>query len=581
MAFVNNPGAIETLVGDGGTYNWSDAVAVGGSDITLSNGVYEVTKEIVCRDATLNILDETIRFSDAISTGNTGNGIINVGELVTSGGIEYARNGCNIIINRTKTKMGGFVQNDPGNAALRQNTDRHFNIYGSKVQFQTNGGRLDLFISDVFESQFQQLNDSSGNVFLYTQSNSRNVKCIYESINNWETTGQFLEITAPSFYRCNYNLLNWDSAQILTLRDFVSVDARTNDFWLGSGAANNGFRFIDSTYDFLNGRLQSGSSTMYGSVSFNRSVSSDNGGANLLLQGSNIANNANITFTSVTDGNGDFPEQIVDLRSNIGNNYTNDTIHNPYTETIRKYGKKELKSTYTLAKTGTPAAKAGVLLTNDDVTLTQAAAAALTGINLNYTTKTATITEAHTIQNIFDFWSNSISLAANMSEDFNWSRNGDELDIGDWRLTIDTVEVIGSIKSTDEVIFVNGGTLTGSIFDINGDSDATISTPVGYDNNIQVYPTLLDAENETNLISNGNFFRYTSATFGGQNLWFRMTAADSSYIIENYTLPAAPGSYQISLVVTNENAALGQILNEVLKLDEIRANVNLVTSRNP
>lgn len=127
------------------------------------------------------------------------------------------------------------------------------------------------------------------------------------------------------------------------------------------------------------------------------------------------------------------------------------------------------------------------------------------------------------------------------------------------KITIKADTFTGILTTTGEVRFLNSAVISGSIFDVNGDSDITATVPTGYDYQINVYTSLSAAEAETGAIASSTNFRYTSTELGGTMLWFRMSQADDSYIIENYLMPAAPGSYAVSLVITSENAALGAI----------------------
>jgi len=134
-------------------------------------------------------------------------------------------------------------------------------------------------------------------------------------------------------------------------------------------------------------------------------------------------------------------------------------------------------------------------------------------------------------------------------------------------ITIKTSNFIGDITTTGIVTMTNGATITGNISDANGDSNIAVTTPSGYEDNVVIYPTLVDAEAETNQIGSGLNFRYLSSVYGDTNIWYRMTALDGSYIIENYLVPAGAGNYSVSLVVTSENAALGSIKAVTDKLD--------------
>lgn len=172
------------------------------------------------------------------------------------------------------------------------------------------------------------------------------------------------------------------------------------------------------------------------------------------------------------------------------------------------------------------------------------------------------------------------------------NRSGDTIDAGDYDVELrsggqnvfdfdgTTVsirvgnEFTGNITTTGTVTFQGSATINGLISDVNGDSDINATVPSGYENDIDVYMTQSDAEDQINQVASGTSFRYDSAVFGGQMIWFRMTQADGSYIIENYLVPVEAGSYKVNLVVTSENAALGSIKAVTDKIDAMIEVVN-------
>ncbi len=368
-------------------YNWHDVVSAAGRDIELKDGVYFVSIEIVVL-GTLNIRNKNIVFKRPISTDNTGNGVINFGEVKTdSNDFRYTVNGCHVTYRRNQSKMGGYVRSDNGNASLRQNTQRHVNYYNTNVFLECLNNRMDLFVSNCIDSSFNQAAISGSNqCFLYTQKNSINANCTYRHINNLETTGDFAELTAPKFYECNYNILNWDSNVTMQIREMVSIASRTNDFWLGSGAANNGFRFIDSVINFNNARLQRNTNRRYKSASINLSVVDTNGvvpGAEIKLVGSSPDNSALISFTRTTDGSGGISEIIADIFSDIGQVSSQSTDHSMYRLTINSYQHRFFSETIVLSsRIGlnrvAPAQK--LISLDSHISITQAEVEALTDI---------------------------------------------------------------------------------------------------------------------------------------------------------------------------------------------------------
>ena len=136
-----------------------------------------------------------------------------------------------------------------------------------------------------------------------------------------------------------------------------------------------------------------------------------------------------------------------------------------------------------------------------------------------------------------------------------------------------TVTINSSDLSTASItttgVVTDAGGVVGSISDANGDSNITATVPAGYNNDIDVYMTISDAESEANQTATGASFRYNSSNLGGQTVWFRMTQLDGSYIIENYLVPALAGNYSVNLVVTSENSALGSIKAVTDRLDSM------------
>ncbi len=171
--------------------------------------------------------------------------------------------------------------------------------------------------------------------------------------------------------------------------------------------------------------------------------------------------------------------------------------------------------------------------------------------------------------------------------DFPVTRTGGTLDFGSLNVTVSpgtgsatlsaTAATIKATTFTDDitttgtVTVATGATVTGAISDSAGDSSLTVTVPAGYDNDIDVYATKAHADAETNVLSSGTRFRYQAATRGGQTIWFRLTQADTSYIVENYALPAGVGAYSTTLVVTSQSAALGAIQTITDNLESMMA----------
>ena len=147
----------------------------------------------------------------------------------------------------------------------------------------------------------------------------------------------------------------------------------------------------------------------------------------------------------------------------------------------------------------------------------------------------------------------------------------------DWTtITIKTTTYTEDITTTGSttVTTANWAVMSGFISDSIWDSNIIAIVPSGYENDIKVYANKADAEAETNHIASWSSFRYQSATYGGQTLWFRMTENDWSFIVENYIVPNVAWSNTVNLVVTSQNQALWAVKAVTDKLDLMLEVVN-------
>lgn len=120
------------------------------------------------------------------------------------------------------------------------------------------------------------------------------------------------------------------------------------------------------------------------------------------------------------------------------------------------------------------------------VTLSQAAAAAFSGISLaasGETSGTVTVSANCTASNLWDFYRNWISTFTNFGSDDTWSYDGSTINLGAWNLAVSGATLTGSVKTTGSISFVTTGTISGvyqssagtsGALSISGLSNATV-----------------------------------------------------------------------------------------------------------
>lgn len=149
--------------------------------------------------------------------------------------------------------------------------------------------------------------------------------------------------------------------------------------------------------------------------------------------------------------------------------------HTPFTIRIRKYNFEFQQFTSLIDE---PVRQEFRLSTNAATALSEAAAAALTGIAIDFGAETVTVTAAHSLNDIYDYCQSQVVLDANMDEDeFLKSANGTALVFNDnWTLVMgsggDLSETVGSLKfGGTGSLTINSGAIDGGLdgLDIDGD----------------------------------------------------------------------------------------------------------------
>ncbi len=108
------------------------------------------------------------------------------------------------------------------------------------------------------------------------------------------------------------------------------------------------------------------------------------------------------------------------------------------------------------------------LVVNGDLVSSEAQAAAITGISLNFSTETVTITEDTTTQELYDFYQYQLDQTAHMVYGEDLIRAGDSVNLDDWDMVVDGCDYEGDATTTGTITLINGATFTGTRTDQNG-----------------------------------------------------------------------------------------------------------------
>lgn len=251
-----------------------------------------------------------------------------------------------------------------------------------------------------------------------------------------------------------------------------------------------------------------------------------------------------------------------------------------------QYGKNIVNTVASLKGAGVKTVKG---IVTDDINITESDVEIVklySGININHTTKTITITTNRTVSEIYDYMSYDKTLASGApypTPDKKLATAiGSRIDLADYNVIIDGCDVTdrGSgfslVQTTGVITLQNSATMDFNFLDANGDALIVIDLPTGYSLD-GVYPTENDAKNKTNALGTSVNYKYLTSSDGGDTVYFRIEEdSGSGFGIDDYTLPNTGGVYHSSAIVSTDESLLSTVasLNRDIKnlTEEIRNN---------
>ena len=155
----------------------------------------------------------------------------------------------------------------------------------------------------------------------------------------------------------------------------------------------------------------------------------------------------------------------------------------PFDIHIRKYGYEYQGFQSSVSE---PIKQEFRLATNTGLVSTEGQADAITGISLNFSTETVTITSNHNAQSLYDYYQYQLAQTVNMQYGEDLIRTGDSFNIDDWDITIDGATYTGDITTTGTITLLNGAIVIGSYTDSGGTTTRTQLSLTGLKTNSEV-----------------------------------------------------------------------------------------------
>ena len=177
----------------------------------------------------------------------------------------------------------------------------------------------------------------------------------------------------------------------------------------------------------------------------------------------------------------------------------------PFDIRIRQYGNVYLGFQSAVSE---PIKQEVRLAVNSSLVSTEAQAAAITGISLNFSTETVTITSNHNTQNLYDYYQYQLAQDAQMQYGESLIRTGDSFNLDNWDMVVDGCTYTGDATTTGLITLINGAIFQGTRTDQTG----TVLAPRGVSvtgmvagSTLRVYNTTTSAQVINEVVSGTSY----------------------------------------------------------------------------
>lgn len=275
--------------------------------------------------------------------------------------------------------------------------------------------------------------------------------------------------------------------------------AESNSFILDTSSAQGTlqFNFVDCT-TFSDSAIQ-GDKGNFEQLKSIRYTLTDSSGAGLTGVKVGVYDNVGLVQGGgvQTSASGALP--VINARFFRKDHLQSGVDKSPFDIRIRRYGYVYLDFRSAVSE---PIKQEVRLNANQNLVSSEAQAAAITGIALNFSTETLTITEDTTSQQLYDFYQYELDKTANMIYGEDLVRTGTAFNLDDWDMVVDGCEYTGDITTSGTITLLNGGLIIGEATDSGGTTTVTVLTLAGLQVNSEVRVFIAGTENEIAGIEN-------------------------------------------------------------------------------
>lgn len=465
------------------------------------NGIRDlgVTQQNIAAGVNASAADEVLLFRAGVATNNTTGTITLTNCAIKAGDVDFWLSyGNNTETNSTVTLRDCYAEWNIG--SVRRNI-RVTSLIGTHLRCTNTGGPA----------------------FLYTQAGNKAVIdaqdgkiTVIDGVFVHEIAGAPLTYRNAAYKNCGLNILNWEAGD-LSIRNiaygsgtragtnYTGADGATYDTydaWLGGGNSANKFRFYDCTINLSKIFIQTNYTSEMCFKYYSRSEKYLSGATPInglqiqFVPTASSGTSAQPAFFVTTNAAGVTSTAKIDLlvqtTVNSGTTRSTGIVEIPtaqnyalrnitWRRTVRGYGYQSLDDAVTPAsQVGDTGKEAQVYLLPRTVqpSISQSAAAALTGITLvasGATSGTLTLTQQQPVAELWSYYNDWIALQANRGSVDTWTFDGTTLNMGTWSAT--GAQITGNVTTTGTI----ANTVTGVKVDANNAGQITVVGPAAAD----------------------------------------------------------------------------------------------------
>jgi hypothetical protein len=247
-----------------------------------------------------------------------------------------------------------------------------------------------------------------------------------------------------------------------TFKNCRFADSNTKIIFSSDALTSLNFKFIDCT-TFADNKISANKGNYKQGKSINYEIT-DSGGTGLDDVLVAVYDKDGLVQTGVQTSSSGAVSEIQAIFFNKPNGSAASNLA-PFDIRVRKYGYTYLGFQSAVSESIKQEVR---LLDNGNLVSTKSQAQAISGISLDFTTSTLTLTANHSAQALYDYYQYQLGESANMQYAEDFTKSGSSFDLGDWDLEVDGCTYTGDITTSGTITRLNDGKIVGTATDASG-----------------------------------------------------------------------------------------------------------------